>query len=324
MKDEQGLPDGHPQPGAQPDFAHTTIDRAVERLYRTVGPKMLSKTPCSLDHIVHDQPQPDSPEGLGAFSLRFGRRVGSTRLRLIFNLCLASLLIAALTGTGIFLLTQTSKNKLHAESAPAEEMPEQAREGTRSITAPAVRPSAIDMLQTATLERLAPIASSAQAAPEQEANSAVSSPSSVAASTEVVSALTAPSDKSELNTVAAPAVPTAGPSSTTPAPPPPRPPSEHGFSATEIAALMARGDASLATGDVASARLFYERAADSGEARAAARLGETFDPLFLGQGRLRGVSGDLDRALFWYRRARDLGATEVERRLTTLETKRGG
>jgi hypothetical protein len=27
-------------------------------------------------------------------------------------------------------------------------------------------------------------------------------------------------------------------------------------------------------------------------------------------------------ALFWYRRARDLGATDVERRLKTLETNR--
>jgi TPR repeat protein len=87
---------------------------------------------------------------------------------------------------------------------------------------------------------------------------------------------------------------------------------------------VARGDASLATGDVASARLFYEHAADSGEARAAMRLGETFDPLFVGHARLRGVSGDLGMALFWYRRARDLGATEVERRLKTLETKQGG
>ena len=95
-----------------------------------------------------------------------------------------------------------------------------------------------------------------------------------------------------------------------------------GFSAAQIAALLARGDASLGTGDVASARLFYERAADSGEARAAVRLAETFDPFFLGRGRLRGVSGDLGRALFWYRRA--LGATEVERRLSTLETEQGG
>ena len=119
----------------------------------------------------------------------------------------------------------------------------------------------------------------------------------------------------------APAAPTAGASSAAATLPPPTPSSEPRFSATEIAALVARGDASLTTGDVASARLLYESAADSGEARAAVRLGETFDPLFLGHARLRGVPGDLGMALFWYRRARDLGATEVERRLKALETK---
>jgi TPR repeat protein len=80
----------------------------------------------------------------------------------------------------------------------------------------------------------------------------------------------------------------------------------------------------LATGDVASARIFYERAAHSGEAQAAVRLGQTFDPVFLDRAHLRGVPSDLGMALFWYRLARDLGAAQVERRLKTLETKQGG
>ena len=54
------------------------------------------------------------------------------------------------------------------------------------------------------------------------------------------------------------------------------------LSAAEIAGLLARGDWLFATGDVASARLLYERAADAGEARAAVRLGETFDPVAVG------------------------------------------
>jgi len=49
----------------------------------------------------------------------------------------------------------------------------------------------------------------------------------------------------------------------------------------EIAALVARGDALLSTGDIVSARLFYERAADRGDGGAALRLGATFDPGFL-------------------------------------------
>jgi TPR repeat protein len=79
----------------------------------------------------------------------------------------------------------------------------------------------------------------------------------------------------------------------------------------------------FATGDVASARLLYERAADAGEARAALRLGETFDSVFLDHPRLRGVRGDSGTAVFWYRRARDLGATEVASRLKSLEAKQG-
>jgi hypothetical protein len=74
----------------------------------------------------------------------------------------------------------------------------------------------------------------------------------------------------------------------------------------------------LRTGDVTSARLFYERAVDAGEAQAAARLGQTFDPVLLNPTRLRGDPG---KALFWYRRARDLGATEVISRLKSLEAK---
>jgi TPR repeat protein len=93
------------------------------------------------------------------------------------------------------------------------------------------------------------------------------------------------------------------------------------LSADETAALVARGDTLLSAGDVASARLFYERAADAGGGVAAIRLGETFDPLFLGRVHLSGVRGDPAAASFWYRRARDLGATDAVVLLKALETK---
>jgi hypothetical protein len=101
------------------------------------------------------------------------------------------------------------------------------------------------------------------------------------------------------------------------------PPSTDGsrLSADEMAALVARGDTLLSAGDVASARLFYERAADAGGGVAAIRLGETFDPLFLGRVHLSGVRGDPAAASFWYRRARDLGATDAVVLLKALETK---
>ncbi len=93
------------------------------------------------------------------------------------------------------------------------------------------------------------------------------------------------------------------------------------LSATEIAALLTRGDALFSAGDLAAARLFYERAADAGEAQAAVRLGETFDPIFLDHAHLRGVRGNVETALSWYRRARDLGAAEAEILLNSLQAR---
>lgn len=83
--------------------------------------------------------------------------------------------------------------------------------------------------------------------------------------------------------------------------------------------FLARGDVLLGSGDVASARLFYERAADAGNAQAAIRLGETFDPIFLADTRLNGVRGDPAVALKWYKRARELGASEADVLVTSIE-----
>jgi class 3 adenylate cyclase len=104
-----------------------------------------------------------------------------------------------------------------------------------------------------------------------------------------------------------------------PAPPAPSPrlPTE------EIAQLMARGDGFLHTGDVASARLFYERAAGAGDGQAALRMGATFDPAFLDRAALRAARGDPAEARVWYHRARDLGEVEAERRLKSLGTRQG-
>ena len=89
----------------------------------------------------------------------------------------------------------------------------------------------------------------------------------------------------------------------------------------EIAGFVARGDELFATGDVASARLFYERAADAGDAQAALRLGESFDPAFLDQAHILGAKGDPARAISWYQRARELGSAEAEILLKSTEGK---
>jgi hypothetical protein len=95
------------------------------------------------------------------------------------------------------------------------------------------------------------------------------------------------------------------------------------LSAAEVTELLAHGDALLRTGDIASARLFYERAAAAGDGRAALRLGATFDPAFLGVAGLRNIRGDAAEARSWYSRAFDLGAAEPKRQLNSLETEQG-
>jgi len=101
----------------------------------------------------------------------------------------------------------------------------------------------------------------------------------------------------------------------------PHPTAGSRLSAVDMEALLARGDTLLSVGDVVSARLFYERAVDAGGGLAAIRLGETFDPLFLDRAHLHGVRGDPGAALLWYRRARDLGASDAEVLLKALEAK---
>jgi hypothetical protein len=92
------------------------------------------------------------------------------------------------------------------------------------------------------------------------------------------------------------------------------------LSAGQITELLTRGDIFLHAGDVASARLFYERAADAGDPQAAMRMGATFDPAFLARVALR-TRGDPAKALSWYRHALDLGAPKTDRQTQSLQTK---
>ena len=87
----------------------------------------------------------------------------------------------------------------------------------------------------------------------------------------------------------------------------------------ESAALLSRGDALFATGDIASARLFYEHAANAGNAQAAIRLGETFDPTFLSRVQVKGVRGEPAVALKWYKRAQELGASDADILVMSLQ-----
>jgi len=90
-------------------------------------------------------------------------------------------------------------------------------------------------------------------------------------------------------------------------------------SGPEIAALLRRADELIAAGDIVSARRFFERAAEGGDAAAACGIAKSYDPLFLRQAGVRGVAGDPGRAANWYRSAIAAGSSEAELRLKRLQ-----
>ena len=69
-----------------------------------------------------------------------------------------------------------------------------------------------------------------------------------------------------------------------------RSPTAPPLSPAEIAVLVARGDAFVGMRDIASARLFYLRAAEAGDGRAAMRMAVTFDPEFLDRANMVALS----------------------------------
>jgi hypothetical protein len=87
----------------------------------------------------------------------------------------------------------------------------------------------------------------------------------------------------------------------------------------ELEALLKRAKGLLAIGDITSARLLLERAADAQEAEAALMLAGTYDPQVLGSQDLRSVSPDPAAARVWYQKAAQLGSADAKRRLGQLQ-----
>lgn len=82
--------------------------------------------------------------------------------------------------------------------------------------------------------------------------------------------------------------------------------------------LMQKGEDQLAEGNVAPARLLFEKAADAGLAEAAMALAATFDQSELARLGVRGIQPDAALARRWYERARELGAADAAQRLRRL------
>jgi hypothetical protein len=86
----------------------------------------------------------------------------------------------------------------------------------------------------------------------------------------------------------------------------------------EIQVLVERGKHLLASGDLVAARVVLQRAADSKDVAAAVALGSTYDPTVLRRLKAYGVASDLETARTWYKKAKELGSEEAERRLQVL------
>jgi TPR repeat protein len=88
--------------------------------------------------------------------------------------------------------------------------------------------------------------------------------------------------------------------------------------ADELASLMQRARGFLATGDLMSARLLLERAADGQEADAALMLAQTYDPDVLGTSDVRNITPEPAKARAWYQKAAQLGSADAQHRLAQL------
>jgi hypothetical protein len=82
--------------------------------------------------------------------------------------------------------------------------------------------------------------------------------------------------------------------------------------------FVAQGRALLASGDIISARHFFEYAAKRGDPAAARQVGETYDPVVLRQAAARGIAGNGDKAAYWYLQAMEHGDAAAAERLKRL------
>jgi hypothetical protein len=89
--------------------------------------------------------------------------------------------------------------------------------------------------------------------------------------------------------------------------------------ADELTMLMTRAKGMIAVGDIASARLLLERAAEAQEASAALLLAQTYDPAVLGTQDMRSITPDPAMARDWYQKAARLGSTDARQRLAQMQ-----
>ena len=79
-----------------------------------------------------------------------------------------------------------------------------------------------------------------------------------------------------------------------------------------------QGEQFTAAGDVVTAQIVFQRAAEAGDADAAVALGATYDPIVFANRGVAGLGANVEKAQIWYQKAKCLGSTEATRRLAIL------
>ena len=88
----------------------------------------------------------------------------------------------------------------------------------------------------------------------------------------------------------------------------------------EMKRLIRRGDRFYKLGDLASARLFYMRAYESGSALGAMSVGRTYDPVYFKKLGVRGFQSNPQKALEWYQKAVAGGLALARTKMADLNT----
>jgi hypothetical protein len=86
----------------------------------------------------------------------------------------------------------------------------------------------------------------------------------------------------------------------------------------QVKLFIKQGEQFIAAGDVVTARIAFQRAAEAGDANAAVALGATYDPTALARLGVVGISADVAKARSWYQKAEKLGSPEARQRLEVL------
>lgn len=103
------------------------------------------------------------------------------------------------------------------------------------------------------------------------------------------------------------------------APPPPPAPHVEKIDPGTLAGMMSRAKSLMAIGDITSARLLLQRAAEAQDANAAFMLGQTYDPAILGSQDIRSITPDPAIARNWYQKAAQLGSADAQQRLAQMQ-----